>query len=150
MDRKVFDQAAEFRAMREQVGLSQADVADALGVNVRSVKRWEDPGYPFEIPEDAWAVLHDAYVLQRRQVEYAVEKAIQMGETTGKHSSLEVRLAYWRTQSDYDAAHPHDPGSHGQANAVSRAVAEKLQDLGFDISFHYGSTVPPETWEAAE
>ena len=52
MDRKVFDQAAEFRAMREQVGLSQADVADTLGVNVRSVKRWEDPEYPFQLQED--------------------------------------------------------------------------------------------------
>ena len=32
---------ADFKCLRERVGLSQQDVASALGVNIRSVKRWE-------------------------------------------------------------------------------------------------------------
>ena len=42
---------AEFRAMREMVGMTQATLADALGVEVRSVKRWESPSAPQVPPE---------------------------------------------------------------------------------------------------
>lgn len=142
--------AAEFRAMREQVGMSQQDVADALGVRVLSVKRWENPEYPFEIPDDAWDVLDAAYGMQQQQVEYAVDSAIAAVEATRKQSDMDVLLRYWRTQSDYDAAHPDEPGPYGQANAVARAAAERLRTLGFEVSFTYGQTVPPEVWEAAE
>ncbi|MBR0405274.1 MAG: helix-turn-helix domain-containing protein [Eggerthellaceae bacterium] len=47
------DRKAAFRAMRETSGASQAALADALGVNARTVKRWETPGQP-EPPQDAW------------------------------------------------------------------------------------------------
>lgn len=45
---------AEFRALRESVGMSQAGVARALGMTVRSVRRWEtlEPGY-HGAPDDA-------------------------------------------------------------------------------------------------
>ena len=33
--------AAQFRAMRETLGLSQEDVGDAVGVDCRSVESWE-------------------------------------------------------------------------------------------------------------
>ena len=145
------EEAAEFRALREQVGLSQQDVADALNVHVRSVKRWEDPEYPFEIPDDAWDVLDAAYDLQHRQVEYAVDKAVHAAEVTRHRGELpSVRISYWRTQADYDAVHPTDSGPYGQANAASRAVAEKLRGLGFEVSFVYGSTLTPEVWESTE
>ena len=35
---------ADFAALRETVGLTQAALAEELGVNPRSVKRWEQPG----------------------------------------------------------------------------------------------------------
>ena len=34
---------ADFRAQREQLGLTQQDVADALEINIKTVKSWEDP-----------------------------------------------------------------------------------------------------------
>lgn len=144
------DQAADFRALREQVGYSQQDVADALGVKVLSVKRWENPEYPFEIPQDAWDILDEAYRLQHTVVAAAVDRACGAGEATGMHADVPVVLAYWRTQRDYDERHPLDPGSYGQANATARAVAEKLRDLGFSVSFRFTPTVPEEVWDEAE
>lgn len=144
------DQAAEFRALREQVGLSQQDVADMLGVKVLSVKRWEKPDYPFEIPQDAWDVLDEAYGLQRNAVENAVDQVIAAGESVGRSAEMPVRITYWRTQGDYDERHPHDPGPFGQANATARAVAEKLRGLGIHVAFAFAPTVPVEVWDEAE
>lgn len=144
------DQAANFRALREQVGYSQQDVADALGVHIRSVKRWEDPRYPFDIPGDAWSLLEAAHEMQRRVVDEAVERACGAGEATGMHSGVPVVLAYWRTQADYDERHPLDPGPFGQANATARAAAERLRGIGFDVSFSFGQTVTPEAWDDPE
>lgn len=144
------DQAADFRALREQVGYSQQDVADALGIKVLSVKRWEKPDYPFEIPRTAWDLLDSAYELQVTVVEAAVDEACGAGESTGLHIETPVRLTYWRTQGDYDARHPHDPGSYTQANATARAVAEKLRALGFRVYFQYLPAVPEEVWDEAE
>jgi len=53
----VFDgRKATFKAMRETSGASQAALADALGVNARTVKRWETPGQS-EPPRDAWSLV---------------------------------------------------------------------------------------------
>lgn len=144
------DRAADFRALREQVGLSQQDVADALGVQKETVKNWEKPSYPFNIPQDAWDFMYEAYRLQKTVVEAAVDRACGAGEKTGAHVAMDVRMTYWRKKADYDARHPHDPGSFSQANATARAVAEKLRDLGFTVSFSYAPTVPEEVWDEAE
>ena len=37
---------ADFRATRETIGLTQGDVAEACGVSLRTVKRWEHPDWP--------------------------------------------------------------------------------------------------------
>ncbi|WP_018341351.1 hypothetical protein [Corynebacterium caspium] len=37
---------AEFKTMREVMGLTSQNVADALGVNVRTARRWEHYGSP--------------------------------------------------------------------------------------------------------
>lgn len=144
------DQAAEFRALREQVGLSQQDVADMLGVKVLSVKRWEKPDYPFEIPQDAWDVLDEAYHLQRTVVETTVDQVIAAGESVGRSAEMPVHITYWRTQGDYDERHPHDPGSYTQANATARAIAEKLRGFGLHVAFAFAPTVPEEVWDEAE
>ena len=34
---------ADFKALRERVGLSQHDVADAIMVSIKTIKRWENP-----------------------------------------------------------------------------------------------------------
>ena len=59
----------EFKALREQVGMSQTDLALALGVSERSVKRWESVKYKeYNALQDAWDILDDALQLQRQVV----------------------------------------------------------------------------------
>lgn len=119
---------AGFRAMREALGLTQLDVADACGVRALTVKRWERPGFP-EPPEDAveWlegmADLHDDMVGQ--MVGLALESPAD-----------EVRVTYFRDQAQYDAS-GRDDGPFGFANSVTRDVAAELTAKGMDVAFRY-------------
>ena len=46
---------ADFRALREELGLSQTDLGRALGVKTLTVKRWEKDGPDgFLVPDDVW------------------------------------------------------------------------------------------------
>lgn len=122
---------AEFRALRESVGLSQADVARALGVTVRSVRRWEtpSPGY-LGAPDDAWALLDDAIARQNAVVAGALDTVDALPGRT-------VQLAYYRDQEQFDE-YSREPGEpYGQANANARLVADALRSHGVDVSFAY-------------
>lgn len=126
---------AQFRAMRDRVGLSQQDVADELGVNLKTVKRWEKPGNDCFPPEDAWSLLEHGLSIQRRQIDYAFEVADDQIEQTGKLPE-QVVLTYYRDQQMYDD-HGRDFGRFGQANAAARAVAFVLEDIGCNVVFAY-------------
>lgn len=126
---------AEFRAVREMVGMSQQELADALEVKKLSVKRWERPDIDgYEPPQDAWEVLDDARAMQRQVVDYAVGKAGSISTDMGGEPQA-VQLPYWRTQDAYDAAHPDDAGPVGCANANVRLVADRLESFGFEVRF---------------
>ena len=120
---------ADFRAMRETLGLTRQDVADAMGVSLRSVKRWEDPAEENPPSEDAWEWLYD---LDEKRFE-AVRQALCAVEQSGAGT---VQLTYYRTQSQYDAV-GRDPGPYGVANANARAIAERLRDEGVEVEWAY-------------
>lgn len=122
---------AGFKARRETLGLSQQDVADELGVNVRTVKRWEMPGWQ-DPPDDAWTFIEGCEERRRRTVDKA-ERAV-----LDSHAAVtgEVVITYYRTQRDYDE-HGRDEGPFGMANANARAVAESLQRMGYAVRFIY-------------
>lgn len=126
---------ADFKCLRERVGLSQQDVASALGVNIRSVKRWEDPSFPNHAPEDAWAVLDNAMEVQRQQVSYACAVVAQQVESFGMEP-VTVPITYYKDQAMYDE-YGRDPGPFGQANANARAVATALEQRGINVTFNY-------------
>ena len=129
---------ADFRALREQVGMSQGDVADALDVQVLSVKRWERPDIDgCEPPADAWDVLDDARKLQRQVVDFGISKVGQTAVDL-KAEAEAVVLTYWRTQDAYDTAHPDEPGVYTMANANVRLIADKLESSGHMVRFVYG------------
>ena len=125
---------ADFRALRETVGLSQQDVADALGVDVRSVKRWEAPDGSQPVAA-AWALLERYAEFHELAIETAVEHVETMIAEVG-HAPQAVRMTYWRSQEEYDA-HGRDPGPYGVANANARSVAEALRPYGVDVEFAY-------------
>lgn len=122
---------AEFRALRESVGMSQADVAKKLGVTVRSVRRWETPAPEYRgAPDDAWELLDEAIKNQDAVVAGALDIA---GALPGKA----VQLTYYRDQTQFDLFGREPVDTYGQANANARMTANALRSQGVEVSFAY-------------
>lgn len=124
---------ADFRAIRETIGLTQGDVAKALGVALRTVKRWEHPDWQ-EPPEDAWEWLLDMHDLHDALVDEAVDRALAIVGERGEPAA--VVTTYYREQSQYDA-HGRDEGLYGFANSIAREVAHDLNGEGIETEFRY-------------
>ena len=133
---------AKMRALREIVGLTQADLAAAVGVSVRTVKRWEHPEWS-DPPEDVMDMLHKARERQLRTVEGALEVV------RGHSQAAAVQLTYYRSQQQYDEL-GHEPGEpFGCANANSRAVADRLEAEGYEVEWSYPDD-PDNIYHSAE
>lgn len=129
---------AAFRALREECGLTQQDIADEAGVKILSVKTWENPEtYPKEPPEDVWQ-----FLLQTRMAMYADadELARQMTESLNDvDGSQAIILDYFRKQEELDAVQCGTGIDEpvGYFNARMRAVARLLEEQGIPCSFRY-------------
>lgn len=121
---------AAFRATREMVGMTQQALADAMGVEVRSVKRWENAGLGgYNPPEDAWTVLLEARGAQMAVVDEAVSRVEAIVDERGDDLKS-VEIPYWSSAEDYERWHVSDDGGDWRmANANSRAVAAVLDSL---------------------
>lgn len=122
---------ANFRALRELCGITQQQAADACGVRVLTVKRWERGDAP--VPDDAMAWLMECVAEHDRGV------ANELGEIMANlPEGAEVCLTYYRTQEQADAEAYHEQaGPHGFLNAVTRSTAEHLVAMGYRVSFSY-------------
>lgn len=123
---------AEVKALRESVGLSQADLADLAGVTVRSVRRWERDITP---PEDVLELLERYVIRKAKAVEAALGTVDRVAEQMGHAPDL-VPMTYYRSQAEYDEL-GRDPGPVGVANANARAVADALMARGVAVEFRY-------------
>lgn len=139
---------AEFRALREMAGITQARLAAILGVEVRSVKRWESGSAPQHPPADAWSVLDEAMEMQRVLIDIALDRVDETEDEIGAAPS-EVVLPYWSSDAEYrecstDAALGIDGGSDGwrMANASSRALAAILRADGIAVRWVSGADNP--------
>lgn len=136
--------AAQFRAMRETLGLSQEDVGDAVGVDCGSVESWEAGVNPISDDVEEWLSCEKAVA------DYAVNSAI--GNILAlPDPPATVSLAYYRTQEEYDQFGRGDGPFHiGNANA--RRVADALEAEGIDCEFYYPGeseaveTCSPHMW----
>ena len=126
---------AQFKAIRERVGLSQEDVANALGNAVRTVKRWEDPNYQ-QPPADAWDYLEQALDQHKRIVDDALRTVEKTIKGHGGRKPDHVDLLYYKTQRQYDL-YGRDTGSYLMVNARTREIAVRLEQLGVETRFHY-------------
>ena len=123
---------ADFRALREGIGLTQQNVADMCGVKVNAVKRWERVGWP-DPPDDAWDALEAMADRHDELVAFGVAKALELSAQTG---APDVVLTYYHDQGQYDAL-GRDEGPYGFVNAVARDVAAELSAKGMDVAFRY-------------
>lgn len=127
---------ADFKARREMAGLSQQDLADALDVEIRSVKRWEKPDNGYRVaPQDAWDLIDGVLAVQRQAVALALAKIQEIGDTQCEAPGT-IDLTYYRTQSDYDS-YGCNPGPVGVADAKTRALAIELEAAGYQVRFCY-------------
>ena len=127
---------AEFRALREMVGLSQADLAEEMGVTTRSVKRWEDDGAEWHNPpQDAWDAL-DAYLMTQDQMVAEATEEVRATVRDAGRAPDAVAVTYYKSQAQYDAL-GRDEGCYGIANANARALASALRREGVRVEFRY-------------
>ena len=130
---------AEFRAMRETLGITQQRMASDLGVKVLSIKRWESPRYPQQAPDEAWALLDDLMAVQDSAVASSLAIVHSTVGDTGRQPK-EVSIPYWSSQSDYLEHHyVEDDGDWTEVNATNRRVASLLRWLGYKIKWVDGA-----------
>lgn len=120
--------------------MSQADLAFALYVSERSVKRWESVKYKeYNAPKDAWDILDNALKLQRQVVATALGQVEEAAQTTGDYPES-VKLVYWTSQEEYDKLHcVDDGGDWRQANATARVVSYALSERGIETDWISGA-----------
>lgn len=123
---------ADFRALREGIGLTQQNIADVFGISVRTVKRWEHPDWG-EIPEDVWEYLEGMADLHDRMVEDMRAAMVKKYQETGVDS---LTITYFRDQQQYNE-NGRDEGPYGFVNAVARDIAAECSHYGLSVCFRY-------------
>lgn len=108
---------AQFRALREMVGISHADLARAVNVNPRTVRRWEIPDA--YVPDDVWEYLESARARQVEVCGFSIRKVLSMESEMGGRPDV-IAIPY------------HGDGTD-RANA--RLVAHELVRRGFSVRF---------------
>ena len=126
---------ADFKATREYCGLSQADVARDLNVNVQTVKSWEHP-QKWEIPADVVAYMELQAAAHDEYVRVAIEEMLRATRGIPASERPVIELTYYRNQGDYDTR-GRDVGSVGVVNARARSIAQALRELGYEVRFCY-------------
>lgn len=127
---------ADFKAKRERLGLTQQDIADALGINIKTVKNWENPRQTrYRISDVAWEYLDRVIDAQAQQVAYACSVVEKRIEELGRKPAV-VAITYYRDQATYDRF-GREAGPFGQANATARAIACELERMGIQVEFRY-------------
>ena len=129
---------ADFKALRESLGISQQLLADLLGINEKSVRRWEkrhDQGF-YNPPQEAWDLLDDFRKKQLWVVESALQKVEEIEKNANQSPRL-VNLTYWQNEREYEKAHPTEGRYYQMANANSRIAAAVLEMRGYSVSFDF-------------
>lgn len=126
---------ANFKAMRESLGMSQQLLADIMDVNKFSVKRWESVSFDKYAPEEAWDILEHYQELQQQVIQAGLDRVILTHADLG--SLNEVNLTYWFNEEEYEKAHPGEGRFWQMANANSRILAYLLRDQGYKVTFDF-------------
>lgn len=130
---------AAFRALREECGFSQQDIADEAGVSVGAVKKWENAASEVkQPPDDVWRFLLAA---RGALYEDARELAEAMRGSLNAVGGAEVTLSYYRTQEQLDEVQLKTGVDEpvGYYNARMRAVARLLEQAEVPYTYDYGA-----------
>ncbi|KFI41913.1 helix-turn-helix domain-containing protein [Bifidobacterium biavatii] len=136
---------ADFRMLRETLGLSQAWVAQHAGVSVPTIKNWEDPKYFYPPKREAWDLVEGLWRDADRQASTMVDIAVEAARMARERGvgSAPIMLTYWRSAGDYArrfGSDGNDGGAWRIANAASRMAADRLRALGLPVTVMYAET----------
>jgi transcriptional regulator with XRE-family HTH domain len=121
---------AEFKVVREYLGLTGDWLAAHLGVSPRTVRHWEQGKYP--IPDGVRLTIEDLEARTAQFVGGIVDKLLD--------SSAEGLVTY-RNDEEYHAAHPEIPFPASWHRAVVARVAQEVPTL----AIAYASDVAAST-----
>lgn len=124
---------AAFRAMRDECGLTQQDIADEFGVNKMTIKRWEKPGEAMP-PDDVWE-----WMVKARDNLYAEAKHF-VDEVTREHKGCDsIVVIYYRSQDEVDQRQLPVGLDRpvGYVNAITRETVRILRDRHIDVRYAY-------------
>lgn len=121
--------AAEFKTLRESVGLSLDEAGPGFDVTARTVLNWEMGKHRIP-PKAAETLLHLDNILDKRataSLDLALEKRPDR-----------VLLWRYRTLADLLAAHPDWPWPLGVHEAMLARTRKQLIGAGFEVTIDYG------------
>jgi transcriptional regulator with XRE-family HTH domain len=127
---------ADFKALRDLLGVTQREIADACAVTPLTVKNWENPGEMFPPSRQAWQWLED----QWREASRRADETVGLARDAGAGRRGPVILTYWRDGAQYRRAHA--TVSWRFENAVTRITAERLRAAGIEASIMFAETEP--------
>lgn len=123
---------AEFRVVREYLGLTGEWLAGHLGVSSRTVRHWEQGRYP--IP--------DGVRLTIEQLEADTASFVAgIVASLNSHSHPDVTVVTYRNDEEYREAHPEVPFPASWHRALIARVAQEVPALA--ISYQPARTGAP-------
>lgn len=131
---------ASFRALRETVGYTRAELARVLLVDERTVRRWESPTNPTDAPPGVWLWLEDARTRQLERIGIAYGIVLDCDPAPAY-----VELPYYVSQEHYEQTRRDEPAvpeedCYTMANATNRELVTWLADTGIEARFVYPSS----------
>lgn len=109
---------AEFKVVREYLGLTGDWLAAHLGVSGRTVRHWEQGKYP--IPDGVRLEMEDLEARTAAFVDGIAEKLMDLPDPG---------VITYRTDAEYHAAHPEAPFPASWHRAVIARVAQEVPAL---------------------
>ena len=133
---------ADFRMLRDKLGVSQQWVAGQVGVTKLTVLTWEDPN-EFALPSrKAWDLLEGMW----RQADEMADRLVGVAGEAAKAAEEEGRspamllLPYWRNKADYLKS--GRDGCMDVENLATRMAQDRLAVLGMPCGITYAQPLP--------
>lgn len=120
---------AEFRVVREYLGLTPEWLAGHLGVSPRTVRHWEQGKYA--VPDGVRLAMED---LERRTAAFVTGCVEQLLDLPAPG------VVTYRTDAEYHAAHPEVPYPAAWHRAAVARIAQEVPAL----AIAYGTPAPAE------
>ena len=127
---------ADFRAIRESIGWTQAEVAKALNVDKSVIQKWETPQAGWDVRPYGWAWADRMRKAFLAEVDELIDVALDEIERQGIEEGGTVKISYYRNGRVREGvARTRNGEPAGAADTVSRAVGEYLEDEGYKVRY---------------